>query len=178
MDAGRDNKVHSGSTSHLRQSADRIFNFTWSCHHQVSQLIDNNNDLRHRLKAVFLGSPVKACHITHTVILKHLVAVEHLIYRPGESACGLFGVGDNWNQQVRDAVINAKLDHFRVDEQQFYFLWGGVVKNADNQELMQTDLPEPVEPAIRVCGIFARSATVILPAISRPKATARGLFAC
>src|SRR5699024_9703783 len=32
-----------------------------------------------------------------------------------------------------NAVINAKLDHFRVDEQKFYFLWGGVVKNADNQ---------------------------------------------
>ena len=68
---------------------------------------------------------------------------------------------------MRDAVINAKLDHFRVDEQQFYSCGVGVVKNADDQELMQTDLPEPVEPAIRVCGIFARSATVILPAISR-----------
>ena len=45
-------------------------------------------------------------------------------------------------------------------------------------ELMHTDLPEPVEPAIRVCGILARSAMVTLPAMSRPRATASGLLAC
>ena len=33
---------------------------------------------------------------------------------------------------------------------------------------MQTDLPEPVEPAISICGIFSRSATTILPEISLP----------
>ncbi len=38
-------------------------------------------------------------------------------------------------------------------------------------ELIQTDLPEPVEPAISKCGIFARSATVTCPEISRPSAT-------
>ena len=44
-------------------------------------------------------------------------------------------------------------------------------------ELMQTDLPEPVVPAISRWGIFARSATVTSPAISRPSATVRRLLA-
>ena len=36
--------------------------------------------------------------------------------------------------------------------------------------LMQTDLPEPVAPAIRRCGIFAISVTTTLPPISFPAA--------
>ena len=36
--------------------------------------------------------------------------------------------------------------------------------NSDaTMELMQTDLPEPVAPAINMCGISARSATIGLP---------------
>ena len=33
---------------------------------------------------------------------------------------------------------------------------------------MPTDLPEPVVPATRQCGIFARSATTGLPTMSLP----------
>ena len=43
--------------------------------------------------------------------------------------------------------------------------------------LMQTDLPEPVAPAINRCGIFAISVTITLPPISLPTANATGLFA-
>ena len=40
--------------------------------------------------------------------------------------------------------------------------------------LIQTDLPEPVAPAIKRCGIFAISVTLTLPAISFP--TAKVIF--
>ena len=43
--------------------------------------------------------------------------------------------------------------------------------------LIQTDLPEPVAPAIRRCGILAISVTMTLPPISLPTANATGLFA-
>ena len=36
--------------------------------------------------------------------------------------------------------------------------------------LIHTDLPEPVAPAMRRCGILAISATTVLPAISFPTA--------
>jgi hypothetical protein len=36
--------------------------------------------------------------------------------------------------------------------------------------LMPTDLPDPVVPAINRCGIFCRSATIGLPAMSLPRA--------
>ena len=38
--------------------------------------------------------------------------------------------------------------------------------------LIQTDLPDPVEPAIRRWGILAISATIVLPSISLPAAKA------
>ncbi len=40
---------------------------------------------------------------------------------------------------------------------------------------MQPDLPEPVVPAIRTCGIRARSAHTELPAMSLPSQTDSGL---
>ena len=39
-----------------------------------------------------------------------------------------------------------------------------------------TDLPEPVAPAISICGIFARSATIGVPETSRPRTKVNGLF--
>src|SRR3972149_7932128 len=39
-------------------------------------------------------------------------------------------------------------------------------------ELIATDFPEPVWPAIRTCGIRARSAIIGLPETSSPRATA------
>ena len=40
--------------------------------------------------------------------------------------------------------------------------------------LIQTDLPEPVAPAIRRCGILAISVTTFCPAISSPTANVSG----
>jgi hypothetical protein len=41
--------------------------------------------------------------------------------------------------------------------------------------LMQPDLPEPVVPAISMCGIRARSAQTAWPEMSLPSQTASGL---
>ena len=43
---------------------------------------------------------------------------------------------------------------------------------------MQPDLPEPVVPAIRMCGIRARSAHTDAPEMSLPSQTESGLAAC
>ena len=44
-------------------------------------------------------------------------------------------------------------------------------------ELIQTDLPEPVAPATRRCGIAAKSAITVLPYTSLPKASGILFFA-
>ena len=40
-----DHQVHPGRTRHLGQTADRILHLVGSRHHQVRQLVDNDNDL-------------------------------------------------------------------------------------------------------------------------------------
>jgi hypothetical protein len=40
--------------------------------------------------------------------------------------------------------------------------------------LTQVDLPAPVAPAIRMCGIFARFATTVVPSTSLPRPTTIG----
>ena len=44
------------------------------------------------------------------------------------------------------------------------------------KEFIHTDFPEPVEPAMSKCGIFARSAVIISPEISFPRTTVSLLF--
>ena len=44
--------------------------------------------------------------------------------------------------------------------------------------LMQPDLPEPVVPAIRMCGMRARSAQTDAPEMSLPSHTDSGLAVC
>ena len=43
---------------------------------------------------------------------------------------------------------------------------------------MQPDLPEPVVPAIRMCGIRARSVQTAWPEMSLPSQTESGLAVC
>ena len=42
------------------------------------------------------------------------------------------------------------------------------------REFMHDDLPDPVAPEMRMCGISARLATTARPAMSRPMATSSG----
>ena len=44
------------------------------------------------------------------------------------------------------------------------------------KDVMQTDLPDPVVPATRRCGMRARSAMTGLPETSKPKARFSGEF--
>ena len=50
----------------------------------------------------------------HTGCSKQRIAPFHLANRPAQSTGCLFRVCDNRNQQVRNAVVIAQLDHFRV----------------------------------------------------------------
>ena len=55
----------------------------------------------------------------------------------------------------------------------------GVARSRIEQSivLMQPDFPEPVVPAMRMCGIVARFIITALPLMSRPTATSSGWVA-
>ena len=130
---GGDHQVHTGGTGHLRQAADVILDVLGGGHHQVRQLIDDNDDLRHGPKLLPRGGQtVIALQVAGAGGGKHLVAVEHLPDRPAQRAGGLFGVGDDRHQQMRNAVVAAQLHHLGVDHQQLNLLGRGLVQQADD----------------------------------------------
>ena len=137
-------KVHACGSCLLRDTADGVLDFLGGDHHQVSQLVDNDDDLRQHL--ILLGMTVLgllgfglfgthevviADQIAHLMVCEQLVAAFHLTNRPVERTGGLFRIGNDRNQQVRNAVIVAQLDHLRVHHDEADFLRRGLVQQRD-----------------------------------------------
>ena len=135
------NKVHACGSRLLRDTADGVLDFLGSDHHQVGQLIDDDDDLRQHLillRMTVLGllcfglfgthEVVIADQIAHLMVREQLVAAFHLTDRPVERTGGLFRVGNDRNQQVRNAVVVAQLDHLRVHHDEADLLRRGLVQ--------------------------------------------------
>ena len=71
---------------------------------------------------------VIADQIAHLMVCEQLVAAFHLTDRPVERTGGLFRVGNDRNQQVRNAVVVAQFDHFRVHHDEADLLRRGLVQ--------------------------------------------------
>ena len=134
------NQVHSGGTSHLRQAANGILYFIWRSHHQVRQLINNNHDLRHwlQLYAVLTNHAIAyhfviSVQVTHVVIRKGFIAIQHFRYRPSQGTGSLSGIGYNRHQQMRNPVINTQLYYLWVYHQELYFIGRSFIQQTDNQ---------------------------------------------
>ena len=154
--------MHTGGTRLLCDTADRVFDFLRRDHHEVGQLVDNDNDLREHL--ILLGDcgctrgfalgftrcgglglrlfrtheVVIADKVAHLMVREQLVAALHLADRPVERSGGLLRVGDDRNEQVRNAVVVAKLDHLRVYHDEADLLRGRFVEQR-NQHGVDAD---------------------------------------
>ena len=111
----------------LGQAADVILHLALAGHHQVGQLVDDDDDAGHELLAV-LQLGVVAVNGAHGLLLEFLVAVHHLRHGPGQRAGGLVGVGHHGNQQVGDAVVALQLHHLGIHQDQPYLPGGATVK--------------------------------------------------
>ena len=115
--------------------------------HQIGELVDDDDDVRHRLGRHllllvdgFAGAVVEAglhgarkmlaaalrlAHarvegfdVAHRQRRHALVALLHLADGPVERGDGLVRVGDDGRQQMRNAVVDRQLEHLRVDHQE------------------------------------------------------------
>ena len=141
---GRNDKVHARGARLLRNAADRGLDLLGRDHHQVGQLVNHNDNLRQHLILLGIAALLLLClglfrahqvvvadQIAHLMVCEQLVAALHLADRPVERARRLFRVGDDRNEQVRDAVVVAQLDHLRIDHDQPHFLGRGLIQNRD-----------------------------------------------
>ena len=130
---GCNDQMHPGRARHLRQAADAVLDLVRCSHHQVSQLVNDNHDLRQRFHALGPGRQiVERFQVAHRVVREQLVPLEHLADRPGKRSSGLFGIGDNRDEQLGDAVIDAQLDHLGVDHQEPHLFGGGLKEQGDD----------------------------------------------
>ena len=144
-------QVDAAGPRHLRQALDAGLDLFARDHHQVGHLVDDHHDIGHLLGLEFLGLEdrlagvvvkpglhrarehlVLGQRIAHPAIvafdvahahLRHLaIALFHFADDPFQGHHGLFGVGHNGRQKMRDAVVNRKFQHLGVNHDQAAFV--------------------------------------------------------
>ena len=119
----------------MRQPGDQFFNLFANYHHQVGQLVNHHHDVRQALQGFRLvrcqakrvadhlasgfgivNFDVVAGQIADAHFAHQLVALFHLGHAPVQAVRGLAHVGDHGAQQVRNAFVDAHLQHLRVNK--------------------------------------------------------------
>ena len=126
--------MDSGSSCKLCQTADGFLHLSRGNHHQISQLVHNNNDLgklvrRRRIpfRPLFFHLFIVALQIPDVVIRKLLIAICHFGHTPVQSGRRLLGIRNHGNQQMGNTVINTQLHHLRVNQDQLYLIGPGFI---------------------------------------------------
>ncbi len=140
-------QVDAGRAGLLGQARDQLLDLLADHHHQVGQLVDDDDDVRQalqrlgllgreaegvgngflaRLGLVDLG--VVARQIAHAQLAHELVAALHLGHAPVQAIGGLLHVGDHGAQQVRNAFVDRHFQHLGIDHQQAHIAGLGLVQ--------------------------------------------------
>ena len=127
--------MHTRGAAHLGNTADALFHLFGGDHHQISQLVDHHNDLGKLRLARQLTVLVISFDLAHARFRKETIALEHLHDRPLESAGSLFGLGHDRREHMRDAAVNTKFDHLRVDHDKFNLVRPGLVQETEDQRV-------------------------------------------
>ena len=61
-------------------------------------------------------------HVSDAILRKRTVTAIHLCHRPIQGACRFLRIRDHRDHQMRDPIIYAQFDHFRIYHDQFYFI--------------------------------------------------------
>ena len=146
----------------LRQAADAVLHLAGGDHHQIGQLVDDDDDLRHGLFAIGSRRLVVALDIAHAAPGKLLVAIESSPPRPIAGRWRAFlRVGHHRRKQVRDAVVDGQLHHLGVDQNEAHLVRRGPVEDRDDDRIdAHRSCLNRSAPAISTCGILAISATI------------------
>jgi hypothetical protein len=153
--------VQAGGARHLRQTLHRAFDILAGDHHQVGHFVDDDDDIGQRIEIELLllvdrlaGFLVEAgmhrarrflalgfCFQQASVVavdvadaeFRHLfVALFHFSHRPFQGDDGLFRVGHDRRQQMRNAVIDGELEHLGIDHDQAALIRTQPVQQAED----------------------------------------------
>jgi hypothetical protein len=136
-------------------------------HHQVGQLVDDNDDVGH---AFFLFEIVVLADVALADFGQGAVAALHLGDGPLQGADALLGLGDNRREEMRNVIIRLEFDLLGSTRMSLRSAGEFRYKRLVRIVLIMTDLPEPVWPATRMMRHFVQVGTIGVPEISLPMA--------
>ena len=129
---GRQHQVNTRRTRQLRNTNNRLFHVTRSDHHQVSELVNNHQQVRvlvHRALATGIGLNLTLTHrlievvnVLVAVVGEVVVAGVHLTNHPLKSLSSLLRVRNDGRNQVRNTLIGGQLHTLRVNHHQAHLV--------------------------------------------------------
>ena len=154
---GGHDQMDAGRTGHLGQTLDRAFHVLARHQHQVGHLVHDHHQIGHVFGTDLLGfinraaliveagldralemlalgqglagALVVAGDVAHPELGHAAIAVLHLAHGPLQGHDRLLGIGDHRGQQVRDAVIDAELQHLGIDHDEAALFRGQAVQD-------------------------------------------------
>ena len=117
--------MNAGGTAQLRNTHNRGLDILTGDHHQVRELVNDDDQVGHLLRRVVVMLKlaggllfVVGRDLTHVETLEDLQATLHLGHGPLQSARGLLGLGHHGHIEMRQTVIARQLDALGVDHDQ------------------------------------------------------------
>ena len=127
-----DDQVHAHGTRLLSNTGDALLHVTGGDHHQVIELVDDDDDVRQplelairprlRLQLAAVVRGVVPGDVAEPDLEQQVVTALHLLDRPTQRVGGLLRVRHRLGQQVGQLVVLAHFDLLRVDEDEAHLV--------------------------------------------------------
>ncbi len=165
--------MNAGGARLLGDTGDQLFDLLADHHHHVGELVDDDDDVRHRLQAraehwaIKLGVGeqirnrrqrignrlagldrvehflVQAGEVAHAECRHQPVAALHLSHTPAQCVGGVLHVGDHRRQQMRNALVHGQFQHLRIDQDQAQLLGRGLEQHRQDHGVDRHRLAGP-----------------------------------
>ena len=135
--------MDTGRTRELGDANNRIFNIAWSHHHQVSQFVNDHqqiwvrpqNALTTCWRSYLAGAycRIEIVHVPKAKVRKIVVTLIHFGNHPLQGIGGLLGISDDRSDEVRHTFVDAQLNALGVNEDHSNLIGGGPHQNRGDQ---------------------------------------------
>ena len=134
----REDGVDADGAGHLGEARDGRLDVLRGGHHEVGELVDDEDDVGKLRETFGDGFGVVTGEIADGFFGEDGVAALHLADEPLEGLNGLLRLGDDGVDEVREVAIDGELDDLGVDEDEFEFVGAEAVDQREN-EIADTD---------------------------------------
>ncbi len=144
---GGEDEMDADGAGHLSESRDGFFDVGGVDHHEVGQLVDDNDHVGKRLvlflvdifkereRLRFLEGLVVLVDIADAALGQEFEAALHFAGGVAKHVGSDFGIGDHGREEVRDVFVEAELEALWVDEDEFELFGSGFEEQADEERI-------------------------------------------